>query len=70
MIIMPRKQRAKSNTGYYHVIARGNERKNILVDDQNKMYFIEKLKGELNLSLKKMTEIIGSNKDKINKMIK
>ena len=33
---MPRKQRAKSNTGYYHVIARGNEQKNIFVDDENK----------------------------------
>ena len=67
---MPRKQRAKSKTGYYHVIARGNERKNILADNENKMYFIEKLKGELNLSLRKMIEIIGSNKDKINKLIK
>ncbi len=41
---MPRQQRDKSNTGYYHIMIRGNDRKDIFIDDQDKMYFIEILK--------------------------
>ena len=46
MMIMPRKQRGRSNTEYCYIMTRGNEPKNILVDDENKIYFIEKLKEE------------------------
>ena len=41
---MPRQQRDKSNTGYYHIMIKGNDRKDIFIDDQDKMYFIEILK--------------------------
>ncbi len=41
---MPRQQRDKSNTGYYHIVIKGNDRKDIFIDDQDKMHFIEILK--------------------------
>ncbi|MBP2629755.1 MAG: transposase [Firmicutes bacterium] len=41
---MPRQQRDKSNTGYYHIMIKGNDKKDIFIDDQDKMYFIEILK--------------------------
>jgi putative transposase len=37
---MPRKQRLKSETGYYHIMCRGNERRNIYGDEQDKLRFI------------------------------
>ena len=40
---MPRKQRVKSKTGYYHIMCRGNERKSIFCDDQDRMRFIDTL---------------------------
>ena len=43
---MPRQQRDKSNTGYYHIMIRGNERKDIFIDEQDKTYFIEILKNK------------------------
>ncbi len=41
---MPIQQRDKSNTGYNHIMIRGNARKDIFMDGQDKMYFIEILK--------------------------
>lgn len=41
---MPRQQRDKSNTGFYHVMIRGNERKNLFLDDQDRLYFMGILK--------------------------
>ena len=38
---MPRQQRIKSNSGYYHIMLRGNERRNIFLDDDDKLRFIE-----------------------------
>jgi len=38
---MPRQQRIKSNSGYYHVMLRGNERRNIFLDEEDKLRFIE-----------------------------
>ena len=35
---MPRQQRDRSNTGYYHIMIRGNERKDIFIDEQDKMH--------------------------------
>ncbi len=121
---MPRQQRDKSNTGYYHIMIRGNDRKDIFLDEQDKLYFIKRLKakkefikftnmeeedkfieidekrnrmeegeaiklwGEIavgeesldeklkkfrekaKLPLRKLAEITGINKDKINKMTK
>jgi putative transposase len=40
---MPRKQRLKSKTGYYHIMCRGNERRNIFGDEQDKVRFIDTL---------------------------
>jgi putative transposase len=40
---MPRYQREKSKSGYYHIILRGNERKNIFHDEEDKLRFIETL---------------------------
>lgn len=38
---MPRVHRMRSNTGFYHVMLRGNERKNIFINDGDKLRFIE-----------------------------
>lgn len=38
---MPRQQREKSNSGYYHVMMRGNDRKSLFLDDDDKLRFIE-----------------------------
>lgn len=38
---MPRQQRLKSKSGYYHVMLRGNEKKNIFNSDEDKQYFME-----------------------------
>ncbi|HPF44775.1 MAG TPA: transposase [Syntrophomonadaceae bacterium] len=38
---MPRQQRARSESGYYHIMLRGNERKNIFLDDKDKLRFME-----------------------------
>ncbi len=40
---MPRHQRVKSKSGYYHIMIRGNERKNIFHDEADKLKFMEKL---------------------------
>ena len=40
---MPRIQRKKSKTGYYHIIIRGNEQRNIFNDDKDRARFIETL---------------------------
>ena len=38
---MPRQQRKKSSSGYYHVMIRGNNRNAIFLDDEDKLKFIE-----------------------------
>ena len=40
---MPRHQREKSKSGYYHIMLRGNERRNIFRDEEYKLRFIETL---------------------------
>jgi REP element-mobilizing transposase RayT len=40
---MPRRQRLKSESGYYHIMLRGNERKNIFQDEDDKLQFLETL---------------------------
>lgn len=50
---MARLQRKYSNTGYYHVMLRGNERKKIFRDSQDRLKFIsilEKKQSETDLS--------------------
>ncbi|MFA5384572.1 MAG: transposase [Eubacteriales bacterium] len=44
---MPRIQRKKSQSGYYHVIIRGNERKNIFYDEDDKRRFLEIVKEKM-----------------------
>lgn len=44
----------KSESGYYHIMMRGNERKEIFIDDEDRIRFIEtisekKQKGRFNL---------------------
>ncbi|KUG02756.1 hypothetical protein ASZ90_019832 [hydrocarbon metagenome] len=38
---MARQKRLKSESGYYHIMMRGNERRDIFLDDQDKIRFIE-----------------------------
>lgn len=38
---MPRQARLRSNTGIYHVMLRGNERKSVFIDDEDKQKFID-----------------------------
>ena len=45
---MPRRSRELSTTGIYHIMLRGNERKKILVDDEDKKCFLEYLKSKRN----------------------
>ena len=40
---MPRQQRIKSNSGYYHIMIRGNERKNIFHDDNDRYRLMDTL---------------------------
>ncbi len=40
---MGRVQREYSRTGYYHIMLRGNERKNIFFDDQDRQRFVDSL---------------------------
>ena len=40
---MPRQQRQKSQSGYYHIMIRGNERRNIFLDDKDRLRFIDTL---------------------------
>ena len=40
---MPRHQRKKSKTGFYHAIIRGNEKRNVFLDEEDKYRFIETL---------------------------
>ena len=40
---MPRYQRILSKTGTYHVMMRGNERKNLFLDEEDKQRFLETL---------------------------
>lgn len=41
---MPRVQRARSTSGYYHIMLRGNERKKIFLNDEDRIRFLETLK--------------------------
>jgi len=41
---MPRQERVRSKSGYYHIMLRGNERKNIFLDEDDKLRFIETIK--------------------------
>lgn len=43
---MPRQARIQSETGYYHIMLRGNNRENIFNDDKQKSFFIEILKKQ------------------------
>ena len=38
---MPRQERKRSKSGYYHIMLRGNERRNIFLDDEDKLRFLE-----------------------------
>jgi len=40
---MPRSARVLSETGVYHVMLRGNERKDIFIDDEDKVRFLDML---------------------------
>ena len=40
---MPRLQRQKSQSGYYHIMIRGNERRPIFFDDKDRLRFIDTL---------------------------
>ncbi|AOT69940.1 REP-associated tyrosine transposase [Geosporobacter ferrireducens] len=43
---MPRQKRVKSESGYYHIILRGNEKRNIFHNDEDKQYFIDILESK------------------------
>ncbi len=45
---MPRQARAYSDTGIYHIMIRGNEKKKIFLDDEDRRYFIGVLFDKLN----------------------
>ena len=40
---MSRQRREKSKSVYYHIMIRGNERRNIFLDEEDKLRFIETL---------------------------
>lgn len=40
---MPRQQRQKSKSGYYHIMIRGNERRNIFNDDEDRFRLMDTL---------------------------
>lgn len=45
---MPRQERKKSSSGYYHIMLRGNERKNIFKDDEDKLRVMEIIREKKN----------------------
>lgn len=45
---MGRMPRECSSTGYYHIVLRGNERKNIFLDDEDRQRFIGTLAKKIN----------------------
>ncbi len=46
---MPRTQREKSKSGIYHVMVRGNEQRDLFVDDDDRLRFIETLDDKIKL---------------------
>ncbi|MDQ2087490.1 transposase [Herbivorax sp. ANBcel31] len=38
---MPRHERVRSNSGYYHIMIRGNERRVIFCNDDDRIYFMK-----------------------------
>ena len=62
---MARQARIKSMTGIYHVMLKGIDSRNIFMDDEDKMYFMENLKrakerGEFKLYAYERTQGDGS----------
>lgn len=47
---MPRKSRMLCNSGIYHIMLRGNERKNIFIDEEDRLRFIDTLQEKKKLS--------------------
>ena len=47
---MPRSARKKSSSGIYHVILRGINKQRIFEDDEDNLYFLEKLKTYKDIS--------------------
>ncbi len=47
---MPRSARIKSNSGIYHIVLRGINKQRIFEDDEDSLYFLEKLKTYKNIS--------------------
>ncbi len=43
MILLPRTVREKSVSNVYHIIFRGNDKQDIFYDDQDRLYFLEKI---------------------------
>jgi putative transposase len=41
---MPRSARKKSSSGIYHIVLRGINKQRIFEDDEDSLYFLEKLK--------------------------
>jgi len=41
---MPRQARKRSSTGIYHIMLRGIDKRNIFLDNEDRMKFIEKIK--------------------------
>jgi putative transposase len=56
---MSRHQRVKSKSGYYHIMIRGNELRNIFHDEADKLKFIEKL-NEKKQGNRKKVEVPGT----------
>lgn len=46
-IDMPRTSRKKSNTGYYHIISRGNEKKSVFDTEEDKKQYLHVLKKKV-----------------------
>lgn len=44
--MMPRQKRVRSESGYYHIMLRGNEKGNIFYTDEDKQYFINLLQSK------------------------
>lgn len=44
---MPRAMREKSSSGIYHVMVRGNEQRDIFIDDEDRLRFIETLDDKI-----------------------
>jgi len=66
---VPRYPRQYSKTGIYHIMLRGNERKNILIDKEDKKRFVE-IVYQKKTRERRVAILAGVNRETVRKVSK